>query len=204
MIAAGEKLLGALAGWRGYAAAAFAGAAVAWIAQGWRYGAEIAELQRQQAEENDAQAQATVAAVEAARTEERRRTAAVEKARDDATKQAAAAAAGLLALALSLTGCAPALTRWLAPRSPEIPPLPTEARQGPQPSICSPTCSAGLATELKNLRALQTAPALQDWRANGRLMPSGKRRIQGGRRAITRQTRAVFGTSSPIRACVLR
>ena len=50
MIAAGEKLLGALAGWRGYAAAAFAGAAVAWIAQGWRYGAEIAELQRQQAE----------------------------------------------------------------------------------------------------------------------------------------------------------
>ena len=68
MIAAGE-LLGALAGWRGYAAAAFAGAAVAWIAQGWRYGAEIAELQRQQAEENDAQAQATVAAVEAARTE---------------------------------------------------------------------------------------------------------------------------------------
>ena len=51
MIAAGEKLLGALAGWRGYAAAAFAGAAVAWIAQGWRYGAEIAELQRQQAEE---------------------------------------------------------------------------------------------------------------------------------------------------------
>ena len=77
MIAAGE-LLGALAGWRGYAAAAFAGAAVAWIAQGWRYGAEIAELQRQQAED-DAQAQATVAAVEAARTEERRRTAAVEK-----------------------------------------------------------------------------------------------------------------------------
>lgn len=84
---------GALAGWRGYAAAAIAGAAVAWTVQGWRYGAEIAELQRQQAEENDAQAQATVAAVEAARTEERRRTAAVEKARDDAQTLAAAAAA---------------------------------------------------------------------------------------------------------------
>lgn len=93
MIAAGEKLLGVLTGWRGYVAAAFAGAAVTWIAQGWRYGAEIAELQRQQAEENDAQAQATVAAVEAARTEERRRTAAVEKARDDAQTLAAAAAA---------------------------------------------------------------------------------------------------------------
>ena len=68
----------------------------------------------------------------------------------------------LLVLVLSVTGCAPAQTRWLAPQSPEIPPLPTEARQGPPPSICWPTCSAGLATELKNLRALQTAPASQD------------------------------------------
>jgi hypothetical protein len=84
---------GLLAGWRGYAAAAIAGATVAWTVQGWRYGAEIAELQRQQAEKNDAQARATVAAVEAARTEERRRTAAVEKARDDAQTLAAAAAA---------------------------------------------------------------------------------------------------------------
>ena len=83
----------ALMGWRGYAAAAIAGAAVAWTVQGWRYGAEIAELQRQRAEENDAQAQATVAAVEAARTEGMRRMAAVEKARDDAQTLAAAAAA---------------------------------------------------------------------------------------------------------------
>ena len=121
MIAAGEKLLGALAGWRGYAAAAFAGAAVAWIAQGWRYGAEIAELQRQQAEENDAQAQATVAAVEAARTEERRRTAAVEKARDDATKQAAAAAAGAASARAELDGLrarADALARAAVARDP--------------------------------------------------------------------------------------
>lgn len=44
----------------------------------------------------------------------------------------------------------------------EIPPLPTEARQEPLPSICSPTCSAALLTELKHLRALQTAPASQD------------------------------------------
>lgn len=87
------RAAGVLAGWRGYAAVAIVGAVVAWTAQGWRYGAEIAELQRQQAEENDAQAQATVAAVEAARTEERRRTAAMEKARDDAQTLAAAAAA---------------------------------------------------------------------------------------------------------------
>ncbi|CUI77640.1 Uncharacterised protein [Achromobacter kerstersii] len=68
----------------------------------------------------------------------------------------------LLVLVLSVTGCVPAQTRWLAPQLPEIPPLPTEARQGPTPSICSPTCSAGLAIELKNLRALQTVPASQD------------------------------------------
>ncbi|CAB3715370.1 hypothetical protein DFP87_1274 [Achromobacter marplatensis] len=67
-----------------------------------------------------------------------------------------------LALVLSVTGCAPAQTRWLAPQSPAIPPLPTEARQEPLPSICSPTCSAGLATELQSLRELQIAPALRD------------------------------------------
>ncbi len=68
----------------------------------------------------------------------------------------------LLALVLSVTGCVSARTRWLAPQSSEIPPLPTEARQGPLPSICSPTCSAGLATELKSLRELQTAPESLD------------------------------------------
>ena len=57
----------------------------------------------------------------------------------------------LLALVLSVTGCAPTQTRWLAPQSPEIPMLPMEARQGPAPSICLPTCSAGLAAELEAL-----------------------------------------------------
>nr|WP_255508620.1 DUF2514 family protein [Achromobacter sp. ACM02] len=46
-----------------------------------------------QAIERDAQSQATVAAVEAARTEERRRTAAMEQARDNAQKKAAVAVA---------------------------------------------------------------------------------------------------------------
>lgn len=48
------------------------------------------------------------------------------------------------------------------PQSPVVPPLPTEARQGPTPSICSPTCSAALATELRSLRELQTVPASPD------------------------------------------
>ena len=68
----------------------------------------------------------------------------------------------LLMLALSMTGCAPAPARWLAPQQSEIPPLPTEARQGPTPLICSPTCSAALATELRSLQELRTVPALRD------------------------------------------
>ncbi|WP_054444590.1 DUF2514 family protein [Achromobacter xylosoxidans] len=87
----------ALIGWRGYAAAALAGAVIsgglAWIVQGWRGDAQLAAEVAARALERAAQAQATITAVEAARTEERRRTAAVEKARDDAQKQASAAAA---------------------------------------------------------------------------------------------------------------
>ena len=67
-----------------------------------------------------------------------------------------------LVFVLSLVGCAPAQTRWLAPQSPMTPPLPTEARQEPLPSICSPTCSAALSIELKRLRALQIVPASRD------------------------------------------
>ncbi len=68
----------------------------------------------------------------------------------------------LLALALTAPGCSPAPTRWLSPQQVEIPPLPTEARQGAMPSICSPTCSAGLATELRSLQELQTVPESRD------------------------------------------
>lgn len=95
MSAAG-RLGQALAGWKGYAAAGLVAATLAgcaaWTAQGWRAGAALAKSEAAHVAERDAQAQATVAAVEAAREEGRRRTAAVEKARDDATKQAAAAA----------------------------------------------------------------------------------------------------------------
>lgn len=68
----------------------------------------------------------------------------------------------LLAFVMSATGCAPAQTRWLAPQSPEIQPLPKEARQEPLPSICSPTCSAALSIELKRLRELRIVPASRD------------------------------------------
>jgi len=96
-MAAGEKVAGLLVGWRGYAAAAVAGALViggaAWTAQGWRGDAKLAKAETAHAREREGQAQATTTAIEAAREEGRRRTAAVEKARDDATKQAGVAAA---------------------------------------------------------------------------------------------------------------
>ena len=83
MMAAGGKVACLLVGWRGYAAAALAGAMLAgdaaWTVQAWRFGAEIADIERDHAKARDGQAQATVTAVEAARSEERRRTAAVEK-----------------------------------------------------------------------------------------------------------------------------
>jgi len=86
----------ALIGWKGYAAALVVGAIVAggaaWQAQGWRWAAKLARAEASRAQERDAQAQATMTAIEAAREEGKRRTAAVEKARDDATKQAEAAA----------------------------------------------------------------------------------------------------------------
>ncbi|HCW20068.1 DUF2514 family protein [Achromobacter sp.] len=74
-------------------AASVLASCAAWTAQGWRASAVQARSEATHAAERDAQAQATVAAVEAAREEGKRRTAAVEKARDDATKQAAAAVA---------------------------------------------------------------------------------------------------------------
>ena len=65
-------------------------------------------------------------------------------------------------LVASVTACAPAPTRWLAPQSAEIPRLPKEARQEPLPPICLPTCSAALSTELKRLQELRTVPASPD------------------------------------------
>lgn len=125
MMGASEKVVGLLIGWRGYAASALAGALIAggaaWAAQGWRYTAQLAELRAAHAQERDAQAQATVAAVEAVRKEERQRMAALENARDDAKKHAADAAAnaaGARAERDRLRARANALARAAAARDP--------------------------------------------------------------------------------------
>ena len=51
----------------------------------------------------------------------------------------------LTALVLSATGCAQTSTVIAPPpEPPRIPALPEQAKQPPLPSMCSPTCSAGL------------------------------------------------------------
>ena len=49
-----------LLGWKGYAAAAVIAGVAAWTAQGWRYGEHIANLERDQAKEETAQAKASI------------------------------------------------------------------------------------------------------------------------------------------------
>ncbi|GAA0238117.1 DUF2514 family protein [Castellaniella daejeonensis] len=87
MIAAALK---ALSGWKGYAAAALAGALIAgpavWTAQGWHYDAKISGMERDQAQQiADAQA--------LARATEQRRWAVREEIINDAKTQTAAALA---------------------------------------------------------------------------------------------------------------
>jgi hypothetical protein len=66
MIAAAVR---ALAGWKGYAAAALAGALVtglaAWTVQGWRYDAEIAGMERDQARADAQASRQTLADIQA-------------------------------------------------------------------------------------------------------------------------------------------
>jgi hypothetical protein len=60
-----KAAVGLFAGWKGYAVAAIAAGALAgagaWTAQGWRYGAQIAGIERDQAKGASLQAQATIA-----------------------------------------------------------------------------------------------------------------------------------------------
>ena len=60
----------------------------------------------------------------------------------------------LLLLTL-LAGCKTSLPPIAPPsvQPPQRPPLPQEGRQPPTPSLCSPTCSAGLMRERENWRA---------------------------------------------------
>lgn len=91
------RVAGVLAGWRGYAVAALLGAIVVggstWTVRGWLANASEARAASDRYKERLAEAEANMAAIEAAREEGRRRTAEVEKVRDEAKKQAAAAAA---------------------------------------------------------------------------------------------------------------
>lgn len=64
----------------------------------------------------------------------------------------------LLLLALPLAACSSASISSSQP--PAIPPLPPEARQPATPSICLPTCSAGLTSARESWRNMLTAPAL--------------------------------------------
>lgn len=68
----------------------------------------------------------------------------------------------LLGLVLSVSACAPAQTRRLTPQSAEIPLLLTKAQQEATASICSPTCSVRLATELQGLGGLWNVPVSQN------------------------------------------
>lgn len=58
----------------------------------------------------------------------------------------------LALLALLLTGCA---ARLPVPASESVPPLPAEARPSlcQRPSVCQPSCSAGVSTLLDSLTA---------------------------------------------------
>ncbi|SAK20044.1 hypothetical protein UA18_02366 [Burkholderia multivorans] len=63
----------------------------------------------------------------------------------------------LLLLVLPLAACSSVSTSSSQP--PAIPPLPPEARQPPTPSICLPTCSAGLTSARESWRNMLTVPA---------------------------------------------
>ena len=59
----------------------------------------------------------------------------------------------LLLLALSAAACSPTLPVIAPPPAPpQIPALPPQARQPATPSICLPTCSAGLTRERESWR----------------------------------------------------
>ena len=83
-----------------------------------------------------------------------------------------------LLLSTLLTSCTPSLPPIVPPsvQPAQRPPLPPEGRQPPTPSICSPTCSAGLTRERENWRAsLMTAAPLAP-SASGTSTPPGSDR----------------------------
>lgn len=107
------SVIQAMGGWKGYAAtallAAVAAGAFAWRIQAGRadraqarMAVQLALAESRYAQEREAQTQAVLSAVEAARQESGRRLAAMEKEREHARKQAAAAAADAAGLRADL------------------------------------------------------------------------------------------------------
>jgi len=80
----------------------------------------------------------------------------------------------LTSLALLVSGCA-SMSRPSQPPSvveaAKIPPLPKQARQPKPPSICLPTCSAGLTTLRTELLDSLTKPTPQDQPASAPTTP---------------------------------
>jgi len=77
--------------WLRYGAAAAVAALAVWVAQGWRYEARIAGMERAWAQERAELAEAARHAEAAARAEEQRRQAAIERVMQDAQKELDAA-----------------------------------------------------------------------------------------------------------------
>lgn len=82
-----------LIGWRGYAAAALAGAAIAggsaWIVQGWRADAQVARIEKNWSDERAVSSQVLANAQDRARQEEQRRYVAINEVRDEADQNLA-------------------------------------------------------------------------------------------------------------------
>lgn len=83
-------VLAILTGWRGYAIVLAVGLALGWIVQGWRWGADVAGMKRDQA-------QALTVAHEQARAKEHEWAVKLNKVESDAQKQERDAAARLAA-----------------------------------------------------------------------------------------------------------
>ena len=82
----------------------------------------------------------------------------------------------LIALLLLASGCAASLPTTLPPTvsGPQLPPLPTSARQTAQPSICLPNCSDALTSERESWRQSLTLPAPVATPASAPTMPPVK------------------------------
>ncbi len=85
------EVVGKLVSWKGYAAAALAGAVIvgasAWTVQGWRYGAQLSGIKSDWADERALQSQLYATEQEKVRTEEQRRFVAINEVSNEGQKK---------------------------------------------------------------------------------------------------------------------